>query len=35
MQKDGTCYILNTEKNDTGMNKVMQGTKDDKMNINV
>lgn len=33
--EDGTCYILNTEKNDTGMNKVMQGTKDDKIDINV
>ena len=33
--ENNICYILNTEKNDTGMNKLMKGTKDDKIDVMV
>ena len=33
--ENGTCYILNPEKTDTGMNKEIEGTFDDKIDIQV
>ena len=33
--ENGTCYILNPEKTDTGMNKEIEGTYDDKIDIQV
>ena len=33
--ENGTCYILNPEKTDTGMNKEVEGTYDDKIDIQV
>lgn len=33
--ENGTCYILNPEKTDTGMNKEVEGTFDDKIDIQV